>query len=128
MASSESFGVQSGYGKQVVEWINEYASKNKIDLEARLYNHTIRTQNFGNFEMFSWMGNIKSARRTIVQASKRFHVRVIEGGYKTKEGIFSTTKIDYAMVREGSRIMGKIKFDAPRISRGTWTIREEEVD
>lgn len=126
MGSSESFGAQSGYGERVVGWINEYSIKNKLKLEARLYGHVIHTQNFGDFEMFSWMGDVKAARRATVQASKRFHIRVIEGGYKTKVSVFSTTKIDYAMIREGTRIVGKIKFESPRLGRSTWSIIDEE--
>ncbi len=127
MASSELFGAQSGYGSRIVEWINGYAAKNGLKLEARTYDRVVHTQNFGDFEMFSWMGNVKAARRATIQASKRFHVRVIEGGYKTKESMFSTTKIDYAMIRDGTRIVGKIKFEAPRIGRGEWIIKEEEA-
>ena len=126
MASSETFGVQEGRGEAAVAWINEYAKKNGLKLEARLYGHTVRTQNFGGFEMFSWMGNAKAARQAVIRASKRFHVRVIEGGYKTREGMFSTTKTDYAMVRDGSRTVGKIKFEAPRIGSRMWEPVSEE--
>lgn len=126
MASSESFGVKEGHGKQVIEWINERATKSDAKLEARLYDHLLHTQNFGNFEMFSWMGSAKVARRLVIQASKRFRVRIIEGGYKTRESIISTTKIEYAMVRDGDKVVGKIKFETSRLGRNPWRVKLEE--
>ena len=128
MRGSELFGVQNGYGKQTVEWINEYATKNKLKLEARLYGQVIHTQYFGDFEMFSWMGNVKVARRITTLVSKRFHTKIIEGGYKTRENILSTRKIDYALVKEGIRIIGKLKFESLRFGKGEWSIIDEETN
>jgi len=127
MGASESFGVQEGHGERVVAWINERATREGARLEARLYGHTVRTQNFGSFEMFSWMGDTKAARRAVVRASKRFRVRVIEGGYKARERVFSTRRVDYAMVRDGERVLGRLKFEAPRLGGGPWTLRGEEL-
>ena len=126
MSSSETYGIQKGYGVRVVAWINEYAAKKGLKLETRLYGHTIHTQNFGDFEMFSWMGDVKAARRATVQAAKRFRIRIIEGGYKTRESMFSTSKVDYGMVRDGARMVGKIKFESPRIGSRMWRVSGEE--
>lgn len=126
MAGSESFGVQEGHGARVVAWINEHAARQGARLEARLYGHTVRTQNFGSFEMFSWMGDVKAARRAVVRASRRFRVRVIEGGYKARERTFSTRRVDYAMVRDGERVLGRLRFEAPRLGRGPWALSGEE--
>ena len=126
MKDSESFGAENGYGQKVVEWINEQSQKNKIKFEARLYGHTITTQNFGSFEMFSWMGDVQIARKLIIKASKRFKIKVIEGGYKTKERILHMKKSDYALVRKGDRIIGHLEFEASRLGKDKWQVKAEE--
>ena len=52
MRDSETFGIEKGHGQEVIDWLNEQAKDKK--LEARLYGYTIKTENFGEFEMFSW--------------------------------------------------------------------------
>jgi hypothetical protein len=126
MKDSETFGVESGYGSKVVEWLNEEAKKQNVKFEARLYGHTITTQNFGSFEMFSWVGDVQVARKLIVKAAKRFKIKVIEGGYKTKERIFHKKKSDYAMVRRGEKVIGHLEFEASRFASEKWRIKEEE--
>ena len=126
MGDAETFGVEKGYGERVVEWINSESKKRKEKLEARLYDYDITTKNFGTFEMFSWMGDVKSARNMIVRASKKFKIRVIEGGYKTKDKTYSTKKTDYAMVRKGDRVIGHLQFTAPRFGSGNWELVAEE--
>ncbi|RNJ80721.1 MAG: hypothetical protein D9C04_00260 [Nitrosopumilus sp. B06] len=126
MASSETFGVEKGMGREVLEWVNEQAKTSGTKLEARLYGHNIITENFGEFEMFSWMGDIQVARRLIIKASKRFKVRIIEGGYKPKEKVFRMKKFDYAKVRRGEKTIGQIEFAVPRFRGGQWEIQGEE--
>ena len=126
MKESETFGSEEGSGEELVQWLNEEAKKKKMKFEARLYDYVIKTENFGTFEMFSWMGDVKTARSLIVKASKKFRVKVIEGGYKAKEKIYSTKKADFAMVRKGDRIIGHLKFTMPRIGKGDWELVEEE--
>ena len=70
-------------------------------------------------------GDVKTARSLIVKASKNLELKVIEGGYKAKEKIYSTKKADFAMVRKGDRVIGHLKFTAPRIGRGDWELVEE---
>ena len=126
MKESETFGAEKGFGEELVQWMNEEAKKRKQKFEARLYDYVIKTENFGTFEMFSWMGDVKIARSLIVKASKKFRVKVIEGGYKAKEKIYSTKKADFAMVRKGDRIIGHLKFTAARFGKGDWELVEEE--
>ena len=126
MRESETFGAENGSGEEIVQWMNEEAKKRKQKFEARLYDYTIKTENFGTFEMFSWMGDVKIARSLIVKASRKFRVKVIEGGYKAKEKIYSTKKADFAMVRKGDRIIGHLKFTAARFGKGDWELVEEE--
>jgi len=126
MRDSESFAVESGYGSKVVEWLNEEAKKQNVKFEARLYGHTITTQNFGSFEMFSWVGDVQVARKLIVKAGKRFKIKIIEGGYKTKERIFHTKKSDYAIVRSGDKVIGHLELEASRFTSEKWQVKEEE--
>ena len=74
MDASETFGVESGFVEDVIEWMNNQAKKHKSKFEARAYNHEITTKNFGAFEMFSWIGDVKVARKLIIKASRHFKV------------------------------------------------------
>ena len=126
MSESETFGAEKGSGNELVQWMNEEAERRSVKFEARLYDYVIKTENFGTFEMFSWMGDVKVARSLIVKASKKFRVKVIEGGYKAKEKIYSTKKSDFAMVRKGDRIIGHLQFTAPRFGKSDWELVGEE--
>ena len=125
MGESETFGAEEGSAEIVVKWMNEEAERRKAKFEARLYGYVISTENFGKFEMFSWMGDVKLARNLITKASKRFKAKVIEGGYKTKDKVYSSKKSDYAMVRKGDRVIGHLQFSAPRFG-GDWELVAEE--
>lgn len=126
MRDSETFGVESGHGEEVVTWLNEQSELKNSKLEARLYGYTISTKNFGDFEMFSWIGDVQIARKMIIKASKRFKVKVIEGGYKPKERVFRMKKFDYAKVRKGDKTIGQIEFEASRFGNNQWEIKDEE--
>lgn len=126
MKDSETFGIEKGYGKEVIDWLNEQSRQKKGKFEARLYGYSIQTQNFGEFEMFSWMGDVNVARKLIIKASKRFKIKVIEGGYKPKEKIFRINKSDYAMVRKGERVIGHLEFTASRLGNAKWELQNEE--
>lgn len=126
MRDSETFGVEKGFGQKVVDWLNEQSQENDLKFEARLYGYDLDTDNFGSFEMFSWIGNVQSARKLIIKASKRFKVKVIEGGYKTKEKIFHVKKSDYGMVRRGEKVIGHIEFESSRFGKDNWKIKAEE--
>ena len=125
MGESETFGAEVGSAEDIVKWMNEEAERRKAKFEARLYGYVITTENFGKFEMFSWMGDVKLARNLITKASKRFKAKVIEGGYKTKDKVYSSKKSDYAMVRKGDRVIGHLQFSAPRFG-GDWELVAEE--
>ena len=126
MADSETFGVEKGHGQEVISWLNEQAESQSIKLEARLYGHNIVTENFGEFEMFSWIGNIQNARKMVIKASKRFKVKVIEGGYKPKEKIFKMKKFDFAKVKKGDKTIGQLEFAVSRFGNKHWEIQNEE--
>ncbi|MGH9998794.1 MAG: hypothetical protein ACRD90_02905 [Nitrosopumilaceae archaeon] len=126
MAGSETFGIEKGYGQQAIEFMNEEAKKEGWKFEARLYNYEIETKNFGPFEMFSWMGDVKAARELVIKASKRFKIRVIEGTYKSKLILLRREKTEYALVRKGDRIIGHLEFSSPRIKNSKWVVKLEE--
>ena len=126
MAGSETFGVESGFEERVLEWMNSDAKKRKLKFEARSYGYSISTENFGTFEMLSWIGDVKVARSLITKASKRFKVRVIEGGYPTKEKVLKRKKQDYAMVRKGDRIIGHLEFSSSLFGDTKWKLETEE--
>ena len=77
--NSETFGVEIGYGQEAIEWLNQEAKNDGLKFEARLYGQQVTTQNFGSFELFSWMGDVQVARKLLVKASKRFKIKIIEG-------------------------------------------------
>ena len=126
MAGSETFGVESGFEERVLEWMNSDAKKRKLKFEARTYSYQITTKNFGTFEMLSWIGDVKVARSLITKASKRFKVRVIEGGYRTKEKVLKRKKTDYAMVRKGDRVIGHLEFSSSLFGDTKWKLETEE--
>lgn len=126
MGESETFGIEKGHGEEVVAWLNQQSKIQKTKLEARLYGYSVSTKNFGDFEMFSWIGDVQTARKMIIKASKRFKVKVIEGGYKPKERVFRMKKFDYAKVRKGDKTIGQIEFEASRFGNDHWEIKEEE--
>ena len=126
MGDAETFGVEKGYGEQAVQWMNEEAEKLDWKFEARLYGYEIETKNFGPFEMFSWIGDTKAARSLVIKASKRFKIKVIEGGYKAKEIMLKVEKTDYAMVRKGDRVIGHIEFSSSRLTGSKWAVKLEE--
>ena len=126
MRNSETFGVEKGYGKEIVEWLNEQSKIQNNKLEARLYDYEISTKNFGDFEMFSWMGDVQIARRMIIKASKKFKIKVIEGGYRPKEKIFQMKKFDFAKVKKGDKTIGQLEFSVSRFGNAQWEIQDEE--
>ncbi len=126
MGNSETFGVEKGHGEEVITWLNEKAKSRGAKLEARLYGYDISTKNFGDFEMFSWMGDVQIARKLIIKASKRFKIKVIEGGYKPKEKVFRMKKLDFAKVKKGDKTIGQLEFTVSRFRNEQWEIENEE--
>jgi len=126
MEISETFGIEKGHGEEVIRWLNEQSKSQDAKLEARLYGYDISTKNFGDFEMFSWMGDVKIARKLIIKASKRFKIKIIEGGYKPKEKVFRMKKFDFAKVKRGNKTIGQLEFTVSRFRNEQWEIQNEE--
>jgi hypothetical protein len=126
MADAESFGIEKGFGNQAVQWMNEQAKILGWKFEGRLYDYEITTNNFGSFEMYSWIGDPKAARDLVIRASKRFKIKVIEGGYKSKQFILKLEKNEYGVVRKGDRVIGRIEFASSRLTESKWVVKLEE--
>jgi len=126
MGISETFGIEKGHGEEVITWLNGQVKSHGTKLEARLYGYDISTKNFGDFEMFSWIGDVQIARKLIIKASKRFKIKVIEGGYKPKEKVFRIKKFDFAKVRRGNKTIGQLEFAVSRFGNDQWEIQNEE--
>ncbi len=126
LGDSETFGIEKGHGREVISWLNEQAGSQSIKLEARLYGYDVSTENFGDFEMFSWIGDVQSARKMIIKASKRFKVKIIEGGYRPKEKIIKMKRFDFAKVKKGDKTLGQLEFVSSRFGSGHWKIQNEE--
>jgi hypothetical protein len=123
---SETFGVEIGYGIHAVEWMNQEAKRMGWKFEARLYNYEINTKNFGSFEMFSLIADPKAAREITNRASRRFKIKVIEGGYKTRKFLMRVVKNEYGLVKKGDRVIGQIEFESSRFANDNWKITKEE--
>jgi hypothetical protein len=127
LADAESFGIEKGYGRQAVEWMNEKAKRSDLKFEARLYDYEITTKNFGNFEMFSWIGESKAARDLTIKASRRFKIKVIEGGYTPIQLVIKvSSRNEYGIVRKGDRVIGQIEFTSSRLTNSKWVVSKEE--
>lgn len=126
MRDSETFGIEKNHGEKVINWLNEHAKSQNMKLEARLYGYTVSTKNFGDFEMFSWIGEVQNARKLIIKASKKFKIRVIEGGYKPKEKLFKMKKFDFAKVKKGEKTIGQLEFSVSRFGNDQWEVQNEE--
>ena len=109
-----------------MEWLNSEALTKKYKIEFRLYGYKIDTENFGSFEMISWMGDVQSARKLITKASKRFKIKAIEGGYKPSEKTYLWRKSEYAMIRRGETVIGHLELETSRFGNSKWKIRTEE--
>ena len=76
--------------------------------------------------MFSWRGDVQVARKLIIKASKRFKIKVIEGGYKPKEKVIRMKKFDFAKVKRGNKTIGQLEFTVSRFGNSQWEIQNEE--
>ena len=126
MAVSETFGIEKGHGEEVITWLNGQVKSQGTKLEARLYVYDISTTNVGDFEMFSWTGDVQLSRKLIIRARKGFKIKVIEVGYKPKEKMFRKKKSDYAKVKRGDKTIGQLEFAVSRFGNNPWEIQNEE--
>jgi hypothetical protein len=125
MAGADSFAVEQGSGKEAVEWMNEYAKKNKMKFEARLQECVMQTAKFGTFEMISWKGEWPAARNIIKKASAKLRIKVLESGYHEKTDLLTSmfgASSEFAKVYSGGNLVGQIEMAK---KSGKWTAKSE---
>ena len=116
MGDSETFGIEKDHGEEVTQWLNEQAKSQGLKLEARLYGYSISTtKTLEILKCFHGWAMFKLHRKLIIKASKRFKIKVIEGGYKPKEKVFRMKKFDYAKVKKRDKTIGQIRICSIKI-------------
>ncbi|MER3407337.1 MAG: hypothetical protein C4292_00480 [Nitrososphaera sp.] len=127
MAGADSFAVEQGSGQEAVEWMNEYAKKNKIKFEASLQEggYVIQTAKFGAFEMISWKGEWPAAHNIIKKASTKLRIKVLESGYHEKTDLLTSmfgASSEFAKVYSNGNLVGQIEMTK---KSGRWTAKSE---
>jgi hypothetical protein len=125
MAGADSFAVEQGKGEEAVEWMNEYARKNRIKFSAKLKGYSIQTTKFGSFEMIEWKGEWPAARSIIKRASAKLRAKTLESGYHEKKDLLSTMFAggsEFAKVYSGGNLVGQIEMAS---KSGRWTVKSE---
>jgi|SaaInlStandDraft_6_1057023.scaffolds.fasta_scaffold86309_3 hypothetical protein len=120
------FGVEKGYGDEVVSWINEQADSTGLKLKVKLTGSILSTPSFGDFELFLLSDESLPVRKLILRAGKRLNVKIIEGGYKEEARILRRRKSDYAKVLKGEKTIGHLELETPRFGAKKWTVKLEE--
>ena len=113
MAGSDSFGVEASKADRAIEWMNEYAKKNRQKFESQKQGYLIETVKFGRFEAVSWKGDWNVARGVFKKASSKLNIRVIESGYHEKRDLLTAMMggSEHAKVYSSGRLVGQIELE-----------------
>lgn len=125
MAGADNFGLEARKADEAVEWLNEYAGKNKLKLKARLTRDSLETVRFGNFRLVSWDGEWATARNAFKKVSGKLNIKVIESGYHEKQDLltaFLGGGSEYAKVYSSGRLVGNIQLEK---KSGRWVAKSE---
>ena len=124
MAGADSFAVEHGKGKEAVDWMNEYAKKNKLKFEAKLEGYSMQSIKFGGFELISWKGDWSSARNIIKKVSGKLRIKAVESGYHEKKDLLSSMfgSAEFGKVYSGGNLVGQIELTS---KGGRWTVKAE---
>ena len=126
MAGSDSFGVEVSKADKVVEWMNEYARKNRQKFESQRQGYTIETVRFGRFEAVSWKGDWNVARSAFKKASGKLNAKVLESGYHEKRALLTAmiggSNSEHAKVYSGGRLVGHLEL---ALRAGKWLAKAE---
>jgi hypothetical protein len=125
LAGADSFGVEQGKAREVVDWMNDHAKKNKQKFEARLAGYAMQTTKFGSFEMITWSGDWPAARSVIKKASGKVGAKVIESGYHEKRDLISAmfgSSSEFGKVYSNGKLVGQIEMVK---KSGRWTSKAE---
>ena len=90
------------------------------ELESLSEKSGIKTETLQN------KAGLQIARKLIIKASKKFKIKIIEGGYKPKEKVFKMKKFDFAKVKKGDKTIGQLEFAVSRFGNAEWEIQDEE--
>jgi len=63
------FGVEKGYGDEVVSWINEQADSTGLKLKVKLTGSILSTPSFGDFELFLLSDESLPVRKLILSGT-----------------------------------------------------------
>ena len=113
MAGADNFGLEKGKAEKAIEWMNTYASTNKLRFEARLLGQSVETIKFGSFQFFSWSGEWSSARKIIKKVSSKLGIKTIESGFHEKRDLLSAmfgASSEYAKVYSSGRLVGNLEL------------------
>ncbi|HEX9677301.1 hypothetical protein [Nitrososphaera sp.] len=124
MAGADSFAVEQGKGKEAVDWMNEYAKKNKLKFEAKLEGYSMQSVKFGVFELISWKGEWSVARSIMKKVSGKLRIKAIESGYHEKKDLLSSMfgSAEFGKVYSGGYLVGQIELTS---KGGRWTLKAE---
>lgn len=124
MAGADNFAVEQGKGGQAVEWINEYAKRNKLKFEAKLSGYSMESVKFGAFELMSWKGDWSVARNIMKRASAKLRVKTIESGYHEKKDLLSAMfgSAEFGKVYSSGNIVGQVELTS---KGGRWAVKAE---
>jgi hypothetical protein len=125
VAGADSFAVEQGKGEQAINWMNEYAQKNKIKFEAKLQGYSMPTVKFGAFEFISWKGDWPAARNIIKKASSKLRIKTLESGYHEKTDLLTSmfgASSEFAKVYSNGNLVGQIEIKS---KGGKWTVKNE---
>lgn len=127
MASTDSFGVESGMGNKSIDWMNAYSREKNMHFNARLEGYVVSTKNFGNFEIISWNGSWSDARKIIVKSSSKLNMKVIESGYHQKDNLllsFFGFGKEFAKIYKKGNYIGAIVLGT---RSGKWYVKSEKL-
>jgi len=124
VAGADSFAVEQGKGKEAVDWMNEYAKKNKLKFEAKLEGYSMQSVKFGVFELISWKGEWSVARSIMKKVSGKLRIKAIESGYHEKKDLLSSMfgSAEFGKVYSGGNLVGQIELTS---KGGRWTLKAE---
>lgn len=124
MAGADNFAVEQGKGGQAIEWMNEYAKKNKLKFEAKLSGYSMQSVKFGAFELMSWKGDWSVARNIMKKASSKLRVKTIESGYHEKKDLLSAMfgSAEFGKVYASGNIVGQVELTS---KGGKWAVKAE---
>jgi hypothetical protein len=127
LTAANNFAIQENKAQIAAEWINSYAIKNDKNLELSLEGYRLHTTKFGDFEIVSWKGEWAAARKSMIVASRKLNIKVVESGYHAKGHLLSSLlgiSREFAKVYSGGSIIGHLELTT---KSGKWVVKGEKL-